>query len=80
MDEVLKVAVIPAGAVYARATVPEKPFSPDRKMVEMSEPPCDMVREDGLAERLNTGPMTVTPTSVVSFMPRELLVPVIFTL
>ena len=46
---------MPEGALDARVRVPVKPLTLVRVMVELSEPPCAIVRNDGEAKMLKLG-------------------------
>ena len=54
--EVLRVAVIPVGAVgKERVTVPENPFRLETVIAEVCEDPWFTVRLDGVSVRLKSG-------------------------
>jgi hypothetical protein len=59
-----KVAVIPGGAFAVRATGLLKPPTGLTVIVNVCEPPAVIVSEEGLSERLKSGPTTVTVTDV----------------
>ena len=59
-----KVAVMPGGAFAVRATGLLKPPTGLMVIVEVCEPPAVIVSEEGLSDRLKSGPTTVTVTEV----------------
>lgn len=62
------------------ATVPVNPFSAETLMVEVEDWPAVIVRAEGVAEMLKSGPITSTPTDVVWIIDGEVLVPLTGTL
>lgn len=60
MNGGLAVAVMPAGAVTVSVTLPAKPLIPVWLIEENPVPPWDMVRLDGLVDRLKSWTVKAT--------------------